>query len=87
MQLEVKILWKFSLESMQNYNSISVFGCLIYYHVKNDKLNHRARKVIFVKFKGEVKGFKLWDLKEKKFVYNINVTFDEASMFKASSSQ
>ena len=72
---------------MQNYNSISVFGCPVYYHVKNDKLDHRARKVIFVKFKGEVKRFNLWDLKDKKFVYNIDVTFDEAFMLKVSSSQ
>lgn len=72
---------------MQNYNSISVFGWPIYYYIKNDKLDHRAKKAIFVKFKGGVKNFKLWDLKDKKFVYNIDVTYDEASMLKASSSQ
>ena len=71
----------------QDYNSIHVFRCLPYYHVKNDKLDPRARKAIFVGFKGAVKGYKLWDLKDKKFVYNRDVTFDKASMLKASSSQ
>ena len=43
----------------QDYDFIHVFGCLAYYHVKNDKLDSRARKSIFVGFKGRVKGFKL----------------------------
>ncbi|KAH9793687.1 hypothetical protein KPL71_004622 [Citrus sinensis] len=61
--------------------------CLAYYHVKEGKLDPRARKAIFVGFKGGVKGFKLWDFEDKKFVCSRDVTFDEASMMKASSSQ
>ena len=38
-------------------------------------------------FKGGVKDFKLWDIEEKKFVCSRDVTFDEASIIKASSSQ
>ena len=68
----------------QNYDSIRVFGCLAYYHVKDGKLDPHARKAIFVGFKGGVKGFKLWDLEDKKFVCSRDVTFDEASMMKAS---
>ena len=64
-----------------------VFGCPTYYHVKNDKLDPHARKIIFVEFNGGVKGFKLWDLKNKKFVYNRDVTFNKSSMLKASSFQ
>ncbi|KAH9660217.1 hypothetical protein KPL70_024138 [Citrus sinensis] len=71
----------------QDYNSLRVFGCPAYYHVKDGKLDTRARKFIFVGFKGGVKGFKLWDLEDKKFVCSRDVTFDEASMIKASSSQ
>ncbi|KAH9718032.1 Integrase catalytic domain-containing protein [Citrus sinensis] len=58
-----------------------------YYYVKDGKLDPRARKAIFVGFKGGVKGFKLWDLEDKKFVCSRDVTFDEASIMKASSSQ
>ena len=46
-----------------------------------------ARKTIFVGFKDGIKGFKLWDLEDKKFICSRDVTFDEASMMKASSSQ
>ena len=40
----------------QDYDSIRVFGCLAFNYVKNDKLNSRARKTIFLGFKGGVKG-------------------------------
>ncbi|KAH9697268.1 Integrase catalytic domain-containing protein [Citrus sinensis] len=70
----------------QDYDSLRIFGCPAYYHVKYGKLDPRARKSIFVGFKGGVKGFKLWDLEDKKFVCSRDVTFDEASMMKASSS-
>ena len=43
----------------QDYNSLRIFGCPAYYHVKDGKLDPRARKAIFVGFKGGVKGFKL----------------------------
>ncbi|KAH9780058.1 retrovirus-related pol polyprotein from transposon TNT 1-94-like protein [Citrus sinensis] len=70
----------------QDYNSLRIFGCPAYYHVKDGKLDARARKAIFVGFKCGVKGFKLWDLEDKKFVCSRDVTFDEALMMKASSS-
>ncbi|KAH9750986.1 hypothetical protein KPL71_014098 [Citrus sinensis] len=71
----------------QDYDSLRIFGCPAYYHVKDGKLDPRAKKAIFVGFKGGVKGFKLWDLEDKKFVCSRDVTFDEVSMMKASSSQ
>ncbi|KAH9722810.1 hypothetical protein KPL70_006849 [Citrus sinensis] len=71
----------------QDYDSLRIFGCPAYYHVKDGKLDPRARKAIFMGFKGGAKGFKLWDLEDKKFVCSRDVTFDEASMMKASSSQ
>ncbi|KAH9782773.1 retrovirus-related pol polyprotein from transposon TNT 1-94-like protein [Citrus sinensis] len=76
-----------SRKHAQDYDSLRVFGCPAYYHVKDGKLDPRARKSIFVGFKGGVKGFKLWDLEDKKFVCSRDVTFDEASMIKASSFQ
>ncbi|KAH9800316.1 Histidinol dehydrogenase [Citrus sinensis] len=71
----------------QDYNSLRIFGCLAYYHVKYGKLDPRARKAIFVEFKGGVKSFKFWDLEDKKFVCSRDVIFNEASMMKSSSSQ
>ena len=43
----------------QDYDSLCIFRCPAYYHVKDGKLDPHARKVIFVGFKGGIKGFKL----------------------------
>ncbi|KAH9657232.1 retrovirus-related pol polyprotein from transposon TNT 1-94-like protein [Citrus sinensis] len=71
----------------QDYDSLRIFGCPAYYHVKDGKLDPRARRAIFVGFKGGGKCFKLWDLEDKKFLCSRDVTFDEALMMKTSSSQ
>ena len=66
---------------------LRVFRCPTYYHVKEDKLGPRARKRVFVGFKKGVKGYKILDLKDKKFILSRAVTFDEASMMKPKNSQ
>jgi len=38
-------------------------------------------------FKRGVKGYKIWDLKDKKTILSKDVTFDEASMMKFTDSQ
>ena len=66
----------------QDYDSLWVFGCPTYYYIKEDKLDPRARKGVFVEFKKGVKGYKIWDPKDRKFILSRDVTFDEASMVK-----
>jgi len=70
----------------QDYDLLRVFGCPAYYHVK-EKLDLRAKKVVFVGFKKGVKGYKIWDAKDKKFILSRDVTFDEALMVKPILSQ
>ena len=65
---------------------LRVFGCPAYYHVK-EKLDPRAKKVVFVGFKKGVKGYKIWDAEDKKFILSRDVTFDEALMVKPINSQ
>jgi len=43
----------------QDYDLLRAFGCPAYYHVKEDKLDTRARKDMFVGFKKKVKGYKI----------------------------
>jgi len=57
-----------------------------YYHVKEDKLDPRAKKGVFVGFKKRVKGYKIWDPKDRKFILSRDVMFNEAS-FEAINSQ
>jgi len=63
------------------------FGCSLYYHVSDGKLEPRARKAMFLGFKRGVKGYKLWDSKDQKIVLSRDATFDESSMVKTSISQ
>ena len=64
-----------------------IFGYPTYYHVKEDKLDPRAKKGEFVGFKKDVKGYNIWNPKDKKFIVCRDVTFDEASMMKPTNSQ
>jgi len=38
---------------------LRVFGCPAYYYIKEDKLDTRAKKCVFVGFKKGVKGYKI----------------------------
>jgi len=66
----------------QDYDSLRVFNYPAYYHVKKDKLNPRARKGLFIGFKKGVKGYKIWDPKDKKIILSRDIKFDKASIVK-----
>ena len=66
----------------QDYDSLRIFECPTYYHVKEDKLDYRAKKYVFWVFKKGIKGYKIWDPKDKKTILSRGVTFDESSMVK-----
>ncbi|CAL8991426.1 unnamed protein product, partial [Prunus brigantina] len=59
---------------------LHIFGCPAYYHVRESKLDPRAKKALFMGFSTGVKGYRLWCPDEKKFVVSRDVTFDEAAM-------
>jgi len=71
----------------QDYDSLWVFECPAYYHVKEDKLDSRARKYVFLGFKKGVECYKIWDLMDKKFILSRDVTFNEALMMKPTNSK
>jgi len=71
-----------SEKTAQDYNSLRIFGYPTYYHIKEGNLDPRAKKRVFVGFKKGVKGYNIWDPKNKKCVLSRDVTFDEASMLK-----
>ena len=74
-------------EATQDYDSLKVFEYPTYYHLKEDKLDPRAKKGVVFVFKRGVKGYKIWDPKDKKTILSRDVTFDEASMIKPTDSQ
>ena len=70
-----------------DYDMLRVFGCLTYYRVSDRKLKPRERKVVFLRLKREVKGYKLLDSEDRKIDLSRDATFDESSMLKSSRSQ
>jgi len=58
-----------------DYDKLKNFGCTAYYHVKDNNLDNRAKKAIFL---GYAKGVKsLWSLEDSKFVISRDITLDE----------
>jgi len=71
----------------QDYDLLWIFGYPTYYHVKEDKLDPRAKKGVFIGFKEGVNDYTIWDPKDKKFIMSRDAMFDETSMMKPTNSQ
>ena len=64
------------------YDTLHLFGSTAYYHVKESKLDQRAKNALFMGVASGVKGYRLWCLSLKKIISSGDVTFDESSMLK-----
>src|SRR3954466_783308 len=63
-----------------DYSSLKVFGCKVYVHIPSDernKLKPKSLECIFLGFENGVKGYRLWDPKNKKKVLSRDVIFNE----------
>lgn len=63
-------------------NHLKVFGCSAYAHIRQDKPQPRAKKIIFLGYLEGVKRYKPWCTYEgsKKVIISIGVTFNELEM-------
>jgi len=64
-----------------------VFESPAFFSAKDDKINLRAKKFMFLGVKRNIKGYKLWDPENKKIVLSKHVTFNETSLLKSTVSQ
>ncbi|KAJ4721544.1 Retrovirus-related Pol polyprotein from transposon TNT 1-94 [Melia azedarach] len=64
-----------------DYSNLRAFGCTVYYHVNEGKLEPRAKKRVFVGYGDGVKGYRIWSPFEMRVILSRNVVFDENSMF------
>ncbi|KAG8482631.1 hypothetical protein CXB51_024131 [Gossypium anomalum] len=68
------------LDNPANYSDLKIFGCPVYAHVDNGKLEPRSIKCVFIGYKAGVKGYKLWCPENRKVVISRDVIFDEIAM-------
>lgn len=66
--------------TLSNYSNLRIFCCSAFAHVKQDKLEPRALKCIFLGYPKGVKGYKLWFIDERKCIISRDVTFNENVM-------
>lgn len=45
-----------------DYNNLKIFGCLVYAHTRQNKLDPRAKRCVFIAYPEGIKGYKLWSL-------------------------
>ena len=67
-------------ERKPNVSYFREFGCKCFYHVRKeltDKLDERARQAIMIGYARGMRGYKLWDVVEKKAVVSRDVRFYE----------
>ena len=59
---------------------LRLFGCDAYVHVpkeKRTKLDNKSERCIFIRYEDGLKGYKIWNPKTRKVVYNRDVVFRE----------
>lgn len=80
LRLNNKTPYEMVYKKPATYNNIRVFGCLTHVYVnKHDrnKFAPRSRECIFLGYPPTIKGYKLYDLKEKKLFISRDVVFCE----------
>ncbi|GJU74030.1 retrovirus-related pol polyprotein from transposon TNT 1-94 [Tanacetum coccineum] len=65
-----------------DYSKLHVFGCPVYYHVSEGKLDPRGKKGIFMGYGEGVKGYRIWSPSERRVILSRDVTFDEDYLFR-----
>lgn len=67
-----------------NIDHLRIFGCICFVHVQPkdmDKLDPRAIKCVFLGYSSTQKGYKCYNVKNRKMLVSRDVRFDESSSF------
>ena len=66
----------------RDHGSFRAFDCSAYVDVTKDMLDSNMNKLVFLRYKEDLKFYLLWDPKNKEFISSRHVTLNEASMVK-----
>lgn len=80
--MENKIPEELWTSVISNLSRLRRFGCIVYVHSQEGKLDPRAKKGVFVGYPSGVKGFRVWMIEEEKCTISRNVVFREDVMYK-----
>ncbi|TXG59979.1 hypothetical protein EZV62_014552 [Acer yangbiense] len=71
-----------------SYENLKVFWCVAYAHIRQSKLEPRAKRFMFIGYPDGVNGYKLWysDSNISKSFNSRDVTFRESEMYMSNSS-
>ncbi|XP_076888387.1 uncharacterized protein LOC143538804 [Bidens hawaiensis] len=75
-----KIPYEILFNQKPDYDLMKTFGCLLYYsnnETKGDKFEERGRPGIFLGYPPGTKGYKIYDIQNKKITISRHVTFHE----------
>ncbi|GAA0168009.1 hypothetical protein LIER_22827 [Lithospermum erythrorhizon] len=64
-----------------DYSNLRVFGCTVYYHVNEGKLEPRVKKGVFEGYGDGVQGYRIWSPSVRRIILSRNVVFDENFTF------
>lgn len=80
--LDFKVPEEIWTSVMPSLTGLKRFGCVVYIHSDDGKLNPRAKRGIFTGYPEGVKGFRVWILDERKCVVTRNVVFREDQLYR-----
>lgn len=62
-----------------DFSNLKMFGCVVYAHIREDKLGAMTLKCVFLGYPNRVKGYKLWCIEDskEKVIIDKDVTFHE----------
>ena len=68
------------MENLLKIMVLYMYLAIAYYHVRESKLDPRAKKALFMGITSGVKGYCLWCPETRKVIFSRDVTFDESTL-------
>lgn len=84
--INFKTPYELQYAKLVDYSNMEVFGCSTYAHIRQEKLEPRALRCVFLSYADGVKGYKLQctDIKPPRAIISRDVVLNESEMLQHS---